>query len=111
MVQDLFPASITQLPVAGLGDAAWHINLSHAGLKADWVWSVDGHVWLIPGQIPAQPSSHEQTDGGGQISRPRVQVEKQILLETDWYGSTISHAHSALGKSQCIWRGKLQGTQ
>ncbi len=35
MVQDLFPASITQLPEAGLGDVAWHSNLSHAGLKAD----------------------------------------------------------------------------
>jgi len=43
-VQDLFPADITQLPVAGLSYAAWHSNLSHAGLKADKVWSVDGHV-------------------------------------------------------------------
>lgn len=64
-MQDLFPARITQLPVAGLSYAAWHSNLSHAGLKADWVWSVDVHVWLIPGPIPAQPSSREQTDGGG----------------------------------------------
>lgn len=64
-MQDLFPAGIIQLPVAGLSYAAWHSNLSHAGLKADWVWSVDVHVWLIPGPIPAQPSSRGQTDGGG----------------------------------------------
>lgn len=60
-------AWITQLPVAGPSYGAWHSNLSHAGLKADWVWSVDEHVWLIPGPIPcsAFSLSHGQTDGGG----------------------------------------------
>ncbi len=65
MVQDLFPASITQLPVAGLGDAAWHINLSHAGLKADWFWSVDGMPDSFQGKSLLSPplTSRQMVEG------------------------------------------------
>lgn len=55
MMQDPFPASITQLPVADSSNAARHSNLSHAGLKVARVWREDMRVWLIPEPIPHSP--------------------------------------------------------